>query len=1188
MQAAAEAAELLVRGFAQQQHAGQLPQGHPQQQPQGSPAGSSPQQDRDPELLQPLVPGGAAAAGGAAVGASVAVPQAALLGPPSAAPSLSTHSQSRSQSQVSAGGRRCKLSGSSGPAGFAMPRGKAAKAAQGDTTLHPVLRMGWQPLCSVVCNGLTGEFLGGHGMDLYIRCTAPGFVGLPLIDISLGGCVMTCSQFEKAAGRELSKKWKESIHVLGEGVGSMSTLISWMKRRAAQDFGAQVVGKSVWVCWCGDSDFYQGRIASYSRETGKHVVQYSDSHSEELHLPVELLSFDPVKPRLAQAYPPVSAAMGRAGSGGTAGTAVQHAARQAQQAQQGGAQQEAGQAAQPATIGRGGFSFLHGPQPESVDEEPRPMNPLWHQGSGISVTSSFLGDEPTAAAATGGAAALGAAALMAAAAAAAGTAFGGQASEHLGQAPASPAAMRQEAGQQGASPTAAGVPSGAYAGGLEDATGRPGALSRAGFAAGIATALQPVVAGRGGCAGAVGSAAAALTPAGKSGTSPEQQLQPRRQSKRQQAPPILEIHTSVDAGRFVETMRPFRPLTRRLSGTKHGQQPSPAASAGERCDRLAKEPSLAALLTPAPPGATADEAPTGPPALKRLRGSWAGDAGPSSQGAAPAMQLGGAHAAAPEEGARQEPGTTEAAVANITASAALAAGPALLLPRQGHAYVGTPIKMAVPAPLVVSQQLLSPDPRQVSPPVTFQQQRQSHIRRLSSLSATAVEQEGLQQPQVEHQKPQEQYPQQQEGAAGAPTAGGSDAADLFQAAARLLGAPQSQQTPSAPSGEYGMDRGHSCGDLPPYRGGEALGGPVFRTSSAPTGGWASLLAEAAAIAEELQHEKEQAGEEGAGAAAALEQSLSGAQAHQPAAAEQAAAAAGGASERVAAGHVQGQARTHLNADGSQPLQPQQQQQIQAGPGPRVSCLLTPLPLTPVVPLPARHHPEAPAWVPAQRPLATAPAEGVSGGPQAHARAADSGQPPFAAAAEAGVAVRSAAAGPGMLAPPPPAGFQEEDPAVMARWLHTLALQLEALPFHHAPTGSSPQTIAASVILPSAAVTRSAAPAATQTPRQDAAASTDAPGGVNQQVQPPHTSGAKPALVAPALGPSPSARFQARVALARRDGTLRGIYEAMVCRYEFCAHDPEALPSKIWDLMLGLLWEAGPGPAPQHAQQQGHW
>ncbi len=28
----------------------------------------------------------------------------------------------------------------------------------------------------------------------------------------------------------------------------------------------------VQVCWCGDLDFYQGRIASYSKETGKHVV----------------------------------------------------------------------------------------------------------------------------------------------------------------------------------------------------------------------------------------------------------------------------------------------------------------------------------------------------------------------------------------------------------------------------------------------------------------------------------------------------------------------------------------------------------------------------------------------------------------------------------------------------------------------------------------------------------------------------------------------------------------------------------------------------------------------------------------------------------------------------------------------------------------------------------------------------
>ena len=29
------------------------------------------------------------------------------------------------------------------------------------------------------------------------------------MDVSNGGCILSCSQFEKCAGRELSKKWKE-------------------------------------------------------------------------------------------------------------------------------------------------------------------------------------------------------------------------------------------------------------------------------------------------------------------------------------------------------------------------------------------------------------------------------------------------------------------------------------------------------------------------------------------------------------------------------------------------------------------------------------------------------------------------------------------------------------------------------------------------------------------------------------------------------------------------------------------------------------------------------------------------------------------------------------------------------------------------------------------------------------------
>ena len=53
---------------------------------------------------------------------------------------------------------------------------------------------------------LAGFFLGGHDRDLFIKCTADAYKNLPLVDVSQGGCIMTCSHFEKAAGRELSKK----------------------------------------------------------------------------------------------------------------------------------------------------------------------------------------------------------------------------------------------------------------------------------------------------------------------------------------------------------------------------------------------------------------------------------------------------------------------------------------------------------------------------------------------------------------------------------------------------------------------------------------------------------------------------------------------------------------------------------------------------------------------------------------------------------------------------------------------------------------------------------------------------------------------------------------------------------------------------------------------------------------------
>ena len=58
----------------------------------------------------------------------------------------------------------------------------------------------------------------------------------------------------------------------GEGEGSKATLIAWLKRRAAQQYGQRVVGQHVWVCWCADATFYKGLITHYSPEAGKHKV----------------------------------------------------------------------------------------------------------------------------------------------------------------------------------------------------------------------------------------------------------------------------------------------------------------------------------------------------------------------------------------------------------------------------------------------------------------------------------------------------------------------------------------------------------------------------------------------------------------------------------------------------------------------------------------------------------------------------------------------------------------------------------------------------------------------------------------------------------------------------------------------------------------------------------------------------
>lgn len=262
----------------------------------------------------------------------------------------------------------------------APPRNRSASRVLQHHTddLHPILRLGWQPLCEVHCNGLVGEFLGGHDRDLYIRVTTGDYASMPLVDVSQGGCIMTCSQFEKAAGRELSKKWKESIHVVGEGEGSKATLVSWLKRRADALYGPEVVGGNVWICVCADAEYYLASIMSYSKENGKHKVRYSDGFVEELHLPAEKLSFDEAKPAgpitrntgygsrileqpaAAPAAPAATASNahgGRAASGGEGPAAP-------------------GTAAGPASRKPVGFGAT-------------PNAAIHHQGSGISVTSMY-------------------------------------------------------------------------------------------------------------------------------------------------------------------------------------------------------------------------------------------------------------------------------------------------------------------------------------------------------------------------------------------------------------------------------------------------------------------------------------------------------------------------------------------------------------------------------------------------------------------------------------------------------------------------------------------------------------------------------------------------------------------------------------------------------------------------------
>lgn len=48
-------------------------------------------------------------------------------------------------------------------------RSRPAEILGNQPRLHPVVELGWQPLCAVHCNGFMGEFYGGHDRDLFVR-----------------------------------------------------------------------------------------------------------------------------------------------------------------------------------------------------------------------------------------------------------------------------------------------------------------------------------------------------------------------------------------------------------------------------------------------------------------------------------------------------------------------------------------------------------------------------------------------------------------------------------------------------------------------------------------------------------------------------------------------------------------------------------------------------------------------------------------------------------------------------------------------------------------------------------------------------------------------------------------------------------------------------------------------------------
>lgn len=73
-------------------------------------------------------------------------------------------------------------------------------------------------------------------------------------------------------------------------------MIAWLKRKAEANFGERVVNSHVWICFCSDGQYRGATISGYSKQSGKHMVVYEDGSRDDLHLPVELLSFDQEQP----------------------------------------------------------------------------------------------------------------------------------------------------------------------------------------------------------------------------------------------------------------------------------------------------------------------------------------------------------------------------------------------------------------------------------------------------------------------------------------------------------------------------------------------------------------------------------------------------------------------------------------------------------------------------------------------------------------------------------------------------------------------------------------------------------------------------------------------------------------------------------------------------------------------------